>query len=94
MTHIISFRRPELRYVLSKMSVPPEADVAAQVHHLQELGYQIVDVTPPLEDHGPDDKIVEVSPPLDGYGHGLRPRTPDLSVVHDADPAPRSKPLR
>jgi hypothetical protein len=48
-THTISFRRPELRHVLSAMSVPPEADVAAQIHRLQSLGYQIVDVSPPLK---------------------------------------------
>ena len=48
-THTISFRRPELRHVLSAMSVPPGTDVAAQIHRLQGLGYQIVDVSPPLE---------------------------------------------
>jgi len=48
-THTISFRRPELRHVLSTMSVPPEADVAAQIHRLQGLGYQIVEVSPQLE---------------------------------------------
>ena len=47
-THAISFRRPELRHVLSIMSVPPQADVVAQIHRLQGLGYQIVDVSPPL----------------------------------------------
>ncbi len=51
--HIISFRRPELRYVLSKMSVPPEADAAMQVRRLEDLGYTIVDVSPPLECYGP-----------------------------------------
>lgn len=53
MTHIISFRRPELLYVLSKMSVPPGTDAAAQVHHLEDLGYIIVDVSPPLTVYGP-----------------------------------------
>ncbi len=47
--HTISFRRPELRHVLSIMSVPPQADVAVQIHRLQSLGYQIVDVSPQLE---------------------------------------------
>jgi hypothetical protein len=51
--HTISFRRPELRYVLSKMSVPPEADVAVQIRRLEDLGYKIVDVSPPLECYGP-----------------------------------------
>jgi hypothetical protein len=48
-TYTISFRRPELRHVLSAMSVPPEADVVIQVHRLQGLGYQIVDVSPQIE---------------------------------------------
>jgi hypothetical protein len=52
-THTISFRRPELHYVLSKMSVPPGTDVAAQIHHLEDLGYKIVDVSPPLSVYGP-----------------------------------------
>ena len=56
MTHTISFRRPELFYVLSKMTVPPNADVMAQVHHLEELGYTIVDVSPPLNGYGPPQK--------------------------------------
>lgn len=49
MNYIISFRRPELRHVLSKMVVPPEADVAVHIRRLQDLGYQIVEVSPPLE---------------------------------------------
>lgn len=53
MNHTISFRRPELRYVLSKMSVPPEGDVTAQIHRLEMLGYNIVAVVPPLECYGP-----------------------------------------
>lgn len=53
MNHTISFRRPELRHVLSKMSVPPAADVAEHVRHLESLGYKIIDVSPPLERYGP-----------------------------------------
>lgn len=53
MTHIISFRRPELFYVLSKMTVPPGADVLVQIHHLEDLGYTIVEVSPPLDGYGP-----------------------------------------
>ena len=48
MTHTISFRRPELYYVLSKMTVPPGADVVAHIHRLEDLGYTIVEVAPPL----------------------------------------------
>jgi hypothetical protein len=53
MNHTISFRRPELNHVLSKMSVPPDTDVAAQIRRLEDLGYKIVDVSPPLEPYGP-----------------------------------------
>lgn len=53
MNHTISFRRPELRHVLSKMSVPPEADVAAHIRRLEDLGYMIVGVSPALESYGP-----------------------------------------
>lgn len=53
MTHTISFRRPELPYVLSTMSVPPDADVALQVRHLEKLGYKIIEVSPPLIGYGP-----------------------------------------
>ena len=52
-THTISFRRPELRHVLAKMSVPPSEDVAAQVRHLEDLGYKVEDVSPPLTGYGP-----------------------------------------
>ena len=52
-THTISFRRPELRHVLSKMSVPPGEDVAAQVRRLEDLGYRVEDVSPPLTGYGP-----------------------------------------
>jgi hypothetical protein len=52
-THTISFRRPELPYVLSRMSVPPEADVAEHVRRLKDLGYTIVEGSPPLGGYGP-----------------------------------------
>jgi hypothetical protein len=51
--HTISFRRPELSYVLSKMSVPSEGDVAMHVRRLEDLGYKIINVSPPLESYGP-----------------------------------------
>jgi hypothetical protein len=50
--HTIRFRRPELPYVLSRMSVPLKADVTAQIRHLESLGYTIVDGPPPLESYG------------------------------------------
>jgi hypothetical protein len=52
-THTISFRRPELRHVLSRMSVPPGEDVAAQVRRLEDLGYKVENVSPPLTGYGP-----------------------------------------
>jgi hypothetical protein len=53
LSHTISFRRPELPYVLSTMSVPPEADVEEHVRRLKDLGYKIIAVTPPLDGYGP-----------------------------------------
>jgi len=49
MNSTISFRRPEQLHVLSKLSVPPEADLASYVRRLQGLGYRIVEILPPLE---------------------------------------------
>lgn len=74
MNHTISFRRPELRYVLSTMSVPSETDVAAQIRRLEDLGYD----------------IVEVSPPLERYGPPQNPRRPELSVINQATSSLRS----
>lgn len=62
----ISFRRPEQLHVLSKLSVPPEADLASYVRRLQDLGYKIVEVVPPLEQWGPPQDI--------------RPRVPDMGI--------------
>ncbi len=53
MNHTISFRRPEQRHVLSTMSVPPDTDVAAQIRRLEDLGYKIVEISPPLDPCGP-----------------------------------------
>jgi hypothetical protein len=53
LSHTISFRRPELPYVLSTMSVPPDSDVAEHVRRLKDLGYKIIAVTPPLDGYGP-----------------------------------------
>ena len=53
MTHTISFRRPELPYVLSRMSVPNGADTEAHVRRLEDLGYKIIEVSPPLGGYGP-----------------------------------------
>jgi hypothetical protein len=72
-THTISFRRPELFYVLSKMVVPPGADVVAQIHHLEDLGYKIVEVSPPLGDYGPPQRSL--------------PRPPQLLAACDPVPA-------
>jgi hypothetical protein len=56
MTHTIRFRRPELPYVLSTMSVPPGSDTGEHVRRLEDLGYKIVDVSPPLGGYGPPQK--------------------------------------
>jgi hypothetical protein len=53
MIHTIRFRRPELPYVLSTMSVPPGADTEGHVRRLEDLGYKIIDVSPPLGGYGP-----------------------------------------
>jgi hypothetical protein len=66
-SHTISFRRPELHHVLSNMTVPPGADVAAQVHHLEVLGYKIVAVSPPLDAYGPPQKPHPGAPVLSGF---------------------------
>ncbi len=64
MNHTISFRRPELRHALSTMSVPPDTDVSAQIRRLEDLGYQIVDVSPPLEPYGPPPNPLAQTPEL------------------------------
>lgn len=58
----ISFRRPQQNHVLSKLSVPPEADLASYVRRLQDLGYKIVEVFPPLEQSGPPQKPHQPAP--------------------------------
>lgn len=49
MDHVISFRRPEHQNTLSKLCVPHGQNVAGYVRRLRDLGYKIVDVTPPLD---------------------------------------------
>ncbi len=70
MSHTISFRRPEHFYVLCKMVVPPEGNVRAQIHRLEDLGYKIVEVSPPLG---------VCAPPQDPL-----PQTPQRLVVCEA----------
>jgi hypothetical protein len=53
LSHTIRFRRPELPYVLSTMSVPPGSDVAEHIRRLKDLGYKIIAVIPPLDGYGP-----------------------------------------
>jgi hypothetical protein len=76
-THIISFRRPEQPYVLSRMSVPPGSDAEAQVHRLEDLGYKVVDVSPPLSGYGPP--------------QNPHPRTPALHASGEAEPSFRNR---
>lgn len=60
MTHTITFRRPELPYVLSTMFVPAGADAEMQVRHLEDLGYKIITVSPPLDICGPSQDLPEL----------------------------------
>jgi len=53
MSHMISFRRPEHQNTLCKLFVPLGEDVASYVRRLQNLGYKIVDVSPPINRQGP-----------------------------------------
>lgn len=61
MGHTIRFLRPELPYGVSRMFVPPEANAAAQIRHLEGLGYTIVDVSPPLGGYAFSDGQASVS---------------------------------
>jgi hypothetical protein len=83
-SHTISFRRPELRHVLSTIFVPPGADVEAQIRRLQDLGYQIVDVAPPLDGYGPGYQILDVSPAYEGGSDVPMPPAPKLNLVRAA----------
>ncbi|GAA0541280.1 hypothetical protein FHS83_000118 [Rhizomicrobium palustre] len=51
MSYTITFRRPELWHVLTTMTVPSQADTLAQIHRLEDLGYKIITVIPPLDVH-------------------------------------------
>lgn len=53
MTHVISFRRPELAHSLARMTVPSQEDPLIHIHRLENLGYKIVDISPPLAPCGP-----------------------------------------
>jgi len=53
MSRIISFLRPEHQNTVCKLSVPPGEDIAAHVRRLENLGYQIIDVSPPIDWQGP-----------------------------------------
>jgi hypothetical protein len=89
-THTISFRRPELIHVLSKMSVPPQADVGAQIRRLRNLGYQIVDVRPPLIIYGPGPGNMTVDgAPHDGTGPNPHPRSSESRLARAAASPPR-----
>jgi hypothetical protein len=76
--HTISFRRPELHHVLSTMSVPHGADVAAQVRHLEDLGYKIVEVSPPLDGYGPPQNPHMRAPQMFAVGQAAAPFRSDV----------------
>ena len=46
--HTIHFRRPETPYSLAKMTTWNEQEAATQIQRLKALGYEIVEVIPPL----------------------------------------------
>jgi hypothetical protein len=48
-THAIRYRRPETPWSLSRMTTQNAKDAAHQVERLIALGYQVADVTPPLD---------------------------------------------
>lgn len=53
MNHVISFRRPGQTHVLSKLTVPPQEDAAAYVRRLENLGYKVVEISPPVGHQAP-----------------------------------------
>ena len=53
MDHVISFRRPGQTRLLTKLTVPSHEDAAAYVRRLENLGYAVVDVVPPVSCQGP-----------------------------------------
>lgn len=48
--HAIRYRRPETPWSLSRMTTQSAKEAAHQVERLVALGYQVKDVTPPLEE--------------------------------------------
>jgi hypothetical protein len=83
-SHTISFRRPELRHVLSTIFVPSGTDVEVQIRRLQDLGYQIVDVAPPLDGYGPGYQILDGSPAYENNGYVPIPHPPNPILVRAA----------
>ena len=53
MEHVISFRRPGQTRSFTKLTIPPLEDPAAYARRLENLGYTIIDITPPLSAYGP-----------------------------------------
>jgi len=44
----IHFQRPETPRTVSKMYIAAEPDLERHIHHLEALGYTIVDISPSL----------------------------------------------
>jgi hypothetical protein len=76
--HVISFRRPGQKYVLTKMTIPPQEDPEAYVHRLENLGYTIVDVLPPLPPYGPPENPLAPNLRVIGTPEGGLPSTGTL----------------
>lgn len=48
MPHTISFRRPGQVRTFTKMTIPQQEDPLAYIRRLENLGYSIVDISPPI----------------------------------------------
>jgi lipocalin len=46
--HAIRYRRPETPWSLSRMTTQSAKEAAHQVERLKALGYEVKDITPPL----------------------------------------------
>jgi hypothetical protein len=46
--HVISFRRPGQIRAVTKMTIPHQENPTSYVRRLENLGYKVVDISPPL----------------------------------------------
>lgn len=55
--HIISFRRPGQVRTLTKMTIPKQEDPLIYIRRLENLGYSIIDISPPIAQFIPTQNI-------------------------------------